>query len=316
MKQTIFLYIFLTIGLFACKPSRNSFPQKEYVIQAFDSIEKYSLHKKTFNFDSLENEIISQISDSTPQNEVYTKLEYALRVIDKHSFVIRKEKWQQMYEGINPEVLSNPYPFQGKILENKYAFVSLDGFSGGDSLAAKNYSDSLQKLISVLYNEEPDGWIIDLRYNSGGWSPPMISGLGPILGLGIKAYSITIDRDTTEHFYAKNDKEYIKLTDSVWTFQKQLPIAVLIGENTGSAGELLTLAFRGNPKTQLIGQPTYGVSTDLMPILMPDSLQLNITSAAMIDRNKKGNGGPIEPDELSKDALDSFKKAYEWIDNN
>lgn len=316
MKQKIFLYTFLIIGSFACKRSTNSFPQKEYVVQAFDTIVKYSLHKNTFNFDSLENEVLTHIFDTTPQTEVYNILENALTIIDKHSFIIRKEKWQQMYEGRNPEVLSNPYPFQGKMLEDKYAFVSLDGFSGGDSLAAKNYSDSLQKLISLLYIEEPDGWIIDLRYNSGGWSPPMISGLGPILGLGIKAYSISINRDTTEHYYAKNDTEYIKLIDSVWTFQKQLPIAVLIGENTGSAGELLTLAFRGNPKTQLIGQPTYGVSTDLMPILMPDSLQLNITSAVMVDRNKKGSGGAIVPDILSKDPLDSFQKAYEWIDNN
>jgi hypothetical protein len=316
MKQTTFFYIFLIIGSLGCRPGANSYPQKEYVVQAFDSIAKYSLHKNTFNFDSLENEVIKQISDSTPQNEIHSKLEYALRIIDKHSYIIRKEKWKQMREGKNPKVLMNPYPFKGEMLNDKYAYVSLDGFSGGDSLAANNYTDSLQNLILHLYSQDPAGWIIDLRYNSGGWSPSMISGLGPILGLGVKAYTISLDKTLTEHYYAKNDTEYITLSDSVWTFQKRLPTAVLIGKNTGSAGELLTLAFRGNPKTQLIGQPTYGVSTDLTPVFMPDSMQLVITSAVMTDRNKEGNGGPIEPNVLSNDSMDAFEKAYEWIDKN
>lgn len=316
MKRNTFHCIFIIIVAIGCEPNTDSYPQKEYVAQAFDSIAKYSLHKNTFNFDSLENEIVKHISDSTPQDEVHTKLEYALRIIDKHSYIIRKEKWKQMWEGKNPEVLMNPYPFKGKMLNDRYAYVSLDGFSGGDSLAANNYTDSLQNLLLQLYSQDPAGWIIDLRYNSGGWSPAMISGLGPILGLGVKAYTISLDKTTTEHYYARNDTEYITLSDSVWTFQKRLPTSVLIGKNTGSAGELLTLAFRGNPKTQLIGQPTYGVSTDLRPVLMPDSMHLVITSAVMTDRNREGSGGPIEPDVLCNDSIDTFEKACEWIDKN
>lgn len=316
MKQRTSFYVFLIIDLIGCNRSTDPFPQKEYVEQAFDTIAKYSLHRYTFNFDSLEREVLMHISDTTPQAEVHRRMENALRIIDRHSYIIPKEKWKQMREGRNPEVLMNPYPFKGKMLKDRYAYVSLDGFSGGDSLAADNYTDSLQKLISGLYAKKPAGWIIDLRYNSGGWSPPMVSGLGPILGLGVKAYTVSMDGTETEHYYAKSDTEYVTLSDSVWTFGKQLPTAVLIGGNTGSAGELLTLAFRGNPRTQLIGQPTYGISTDLMPVFMPDSMQLTITSDVMTDRNRKGNGGPIVPDVRSNDPMDSFEKAYEWIDNN
>lgn len=316
MKPKLSFSLLLLLGVWGCKPGTHSYPQKEYVEQAFDSIAKYSLHKNTFPFDSLEKEILSQISDSTPQSEIHRKLEYALSMIDQHSYIIRKEQWKQMWEGKNPEVLMNPYPFEGKLLHNQYAYISIDGFSGGDSLAANHYTDSLQQLILDLYAQHPAGWIIDLRYNSGGWSPSMIAGLGPLLGFGVKAYTIAPDRPPIEHYYAKDATDYIRLSDSAWTLKKQFPTAVLIGKNTGSAGELLTLALRGNPKTLLIGQPTYGVSTDLTPVLMPDSMQLLITSAVMTDRNKVGNGGPIDPDVLSHDAMDSFEKAYEWINEH
>lgn len=315
MKWQKLLSIIILIQC-GCIEKQTSFPQKEYIIQAFDSIAHYSIHRNTFNFDSLEKDILLSVSDSTSIEEMYTKIERGMKVVDHHSYIIRKEKWIEMWRGESPEVLNNPYPFQGKLLYNKYAFVSLDGFSGGDSISANNYCDSLQKTISKLYAKNPIGWIIDLRYNNGGWSPAMISGLGPILGKGVKAYSISLIDSPLEHYYAKNNAEYIALTDSVWTFKKQLPIAILIGGGTASAGELLALAFRGNAKTLLIGNPTYGASTKLKAVLMPDSLQLTITNGIMTDRNKNGDGGKITPDIICNNTVEVFDKAYEWIESN
>jgi hypothetical protein len=37
-----------------------------------------------------------------------------------------------------------PFPFQGKIIDRKYAMVSIDGFLGVDSTSSDNYADSLQ----------------------------------------------------------------------------------------------------------------------------------------------------------------------------
>jgi len=313
-KQKVFI-LGLLMGFTGCKQQPQSFLQKEYIIHALDSIAHYSLYRQAHNFDAIKQELLLNISDTTSLTEVHDKLEQVLHGIDRHSYVIRKEKWVQMLEGTNPDVLENPYPFQGKMLNDKYAFVSLDGFSGGDSIAANNYCDSLQKLISGLYNQQPLGWIIDLRHNTGGWAPAMIAGLGPILGMGVKAYSISANNKDLEHYYAKNDTVYIPLSDSVWTLQEQLPTAVLIGPNTGSAGELLALAFQGNSKTRLVGNPTYGVSTDLTAVSMPDSFQLVIASAVMTNRNKTGNGGSISP-EISCTETDVFNQAYKWIEMN
>ena len=93
-----------------------------------------------------------------------------------------------------------------------------------------------------------------------------------------------------EFYFMKDSSDYLLLSDSAYLFERQLPIAVLIGEGTGSAGELLTLAFRGNPQTVLVGQPTAGVSTGLYGFFMPDSTQICVTNRIMTDRTKKGDG--------------------------
>ena len=174
----------------------------------------------------------------------------------------------------------------------------------------------LERIVKNLYNKKPLGWIIDLRFNDGGWPYPMIAGLGPILGEGVKAYKISPDENITEFFYAKNKTEYIELSDSVFYLPKELPVAVLIGKGTGSAAELLALAFKGNPSTVLIGEPTYGVSTGLRGFFMPDSVQFAVTNSIMTDRYKNGIGNPIEPDIYANNALKGFEFAYKWIEKN
>ncbi|MEZ4986791.1 MAG: S41 family peptidase [Saprospiraceae bacterium] len=289
---------------------------KKYIIQAFDSIEFYSRHRLTYNLDSLEAQVLKQISDSTSHEEVIELLEYAIKAIDKHNYIISSEKYQQMETGTNPGVFINPYPFQSKMLEEKYAFVALSGFMGVDSIASEQYTDSLQRSILWLYNQQPKGWIIDLRHNSGGWIYPMLAGLGPLLGPGIKAFEMSGDRVVATYYYYKDTTDYVSLSDSVWFFEKQLPIAVMIGEGTGSAGELLTLSFRGNPKTALIGSPTYGISTGLHGFFMPDSNWVCVTNCIMTDRKKNGDGGQIHPDIIEHDPLKIFEKSYQWIDSN
>ncbi len=144
----------------------------------------------------------------------------------------------------------------------------------------------------------------------------MFAGVGPILGAGVKAYTQFPDRPAIEHYYAKSEEDYLLISDSLWACDKNLPAVILIGSATGSAGELLALAFRGNPKTKLMGEPTYGVSTDLTSVFMPDSFQICIASGIMTDRFNVGDGGSIQPDILIHDAEKIYLESYKWIDSN
>ncbi len=319
MKQQFFLAI-ISMAFFSCKPGKhNNISNTEYVKIALDSIEFYSIHKNTYNFDSLKINILAQINDSTKREVVIELLNYAIDEVDIHSYILTKDQYKRLETGKSQ---LTPFPFQGKIIDRKYAMVSIDGFLGVDSTSSDNYADSLQNLILNLYLKKPIGWIIDLRNNTGGWEYPMIAGLGPILGEGILAYEVNRDgKIENEYSYARLNKngilkKQIELIDSAFIFDKKLPTVVLVGNNTASAGEFLTQCFYENKKTVLIGEPTYGVPTGLRGFFMPDSTQICVTSSIFKNRNMKGNGKPIQPYFYESDNIKILARAYKWIDEN
>lgn len=307
---------FLFLMVPACSSPEVPSPQEEYVSCAFDSIRVHSMHRETFDLDSLEAEVMERISDSSSQWQVILELESAIKAIDRHSYILTADRFRNLKGGTAPEVLENPYPFHGEMISGKYGMISLSGFMGVDSVSSCNYVDSLQRVILHLYRQQPRGWIINLKDNTGGWGYAMLAGVGPILGKGVKAYLVSGEGVEEEYYYMKDESDYLSISDSAYTLPEQLPVAVLIGEGTASAGELLTLAFRGNPKTILIGEPTYGVSTSLRGFFMSDSTQICVTHAVMTDRIRRGDGGVIRPDVAEPDPVQVYERAYQWIEDN
>ena len=164
MRNRLSVLATLTFFLLGCERTNHPSLHEEYVMQAFDSIATYSLHQNSFNFDSLEREVLASINDTTSREDIYQKLEQALQAIDKHSYCWRKEKWTKLRDGTDPEILENLYPFKGKMLSEKYAYVGMEGFSGGDSVSVNLYCDSLHKVLLDLNAHKPLGWILDLRF--------------------------------------------------------------------------------------------------------------------------------------------------------
>lgn len=319
MKNIIFLTSLLFL-LFACRPNKHGdISNAEYIEIAFDSIEFYSIHKNTYNFDSLKSNILMQINDSTKREVVIELLNSAIDEVDIHSYILTKDQYKRLETG---KAQPNTFAFQGEMIDGKYALLTLDGFKGVDSTSSDNYADSLQRLLLHLHNKKPIGWIVDLRNNTGGWEYPMISGLGPLLGEGILAYEVNRDgKIKIEYSYAKPNEngiltKQIELIDSVVILNKKPPIVVLIGNDTGSAGELLTLCFLDNPNTILLGTPTYGVPTGIAGFFMPDSTMICVTSSVFKNRNMKGNGKPVQPYIYESDNTKILSRAYKWIDEN
>lgn len=303
---------FILVGCFQSpKPEHVS-----YVQQAFDSILVYSIRQE-FNFDSLENSVLGRINGKSEIRDIHDLLHVAIVAIDRHSFLVAPENTTRMLNGAE-EVVPESYPFSGKILKGRYGYVDLLPFSGVDSVSANNYLDSLQRLVLKLYNQEPTGWIIDLRTNTGGNPYAMVGGLGALLGMGTLATTISHEGDSHDYFYSRTDSsgkfEKLELIDSAYVFEKRLPISILIDSLTASAAEVLTLAFKGLEHTRVLGRPSYGVTTGLYPVIMPDSACMFITHS--IDHDRFGNAydGPIEPDELIEDPMELFERSYEFIE--
>lgn len=313
MKWLIPLLFVFSIGC-SGPPSVESV---KYVHQAFDSIRTHSIRQE-FNFDSLETSVIGQLNGNSEMEDVHVLLHHAVNAIDHHGFVSPSENCTALLNG-SDDAVPERFPFSGKILKEKYAYVDVLPFGGVDSVSADNYVDSLQRLLLGLYNQNPAGWIIDLRTNTGGNPYAMVGGLGALLGEGTLVSSISHSGESHDNFYFRRDSlgeiEKLELVDSAYVFEKQLPISVQVGPETGSAAEVLTLGFMSLPHARTLGQPTYGVTTGLYPVILPDSACMFITHS--IDHDRFGNAydGPIDPDVLIEDPLELFERSYEFIDS-
>jgi C-terminal processing protease CtpA/Prc len=192
------------------------------------------------------------------------------------------------------------------------AYLWLPTFGGINSTAR---ADSIQQTIAKG-DSTPNlcGWIIDLRGNPGGFWPAMLAGLSPLITPG--RVGGFVERDTTyRYFYqvspgvaglfdrsANRTYTYLTLTKSYQLVHTGLPVAILQGGNTASAGEIIVMSFKEPGRAvRTFGKPTYGVTSQPYTYTMSDKASVQVTAALMFDRQMKtyytGTSGPIPPDE-------------------
>lgn len=123
-----------------------------------------------------------------------------------------------------------------KIIDNVY-YISLSSFEGKSN-------EQFDKAISNAENSKCKGIIIDLRNNPGGTLENVLSISDRILDKGT---ILTIKSKSEEKVYkAKDDKKC------------DMPICVLVNNNSASAAEVLTAALKDNKKATVVGTTTYG----------------------------------------------------------
>lgn len=178
--------------------------------------------------------------------------------------------------------------------------------------------DSTQAVIRAVDQSAPCGWVLDQRFNYGGNIAAMLSGLSPLVGdaaasttqngLGGFLFAdksrglLYLQNGQLGTFDPSSNKRYpygVRPTTNYTLRRPGSPVAILTGPATASAGELITLGFRGGAvPARSFGANTYGVTTGPLGIyLLPDSGYLNITASVMFDRTGRQYGGVLAPDE-------------------
>jgi carboxyl-terminal processing protease len=129
---------------------------------------------------------------------------------------------------------------EGRMLEENIAYVQLNTF--GDQTISE-----LRAALKELMAEEPDGLILDLRNNGGGYLNTAIDVLSEFLpGNQVVMYEVFAD-DTTREFKTKRGG-----------LATEIPLVVLVNEGSASASEITAGAIQDLDRGVLVGTLTYG----------------------------------------------------------
>lgn len=183
--------------------------------------------------------------------------------------------------------------FEVRILDNQYGYILMPGIN---ILSDKK----IHKIAQPMYNQINDrkksknlkGWIIDLRFNTGGAVSPMLLGLYDFLGDNEVWGILDNDKKRTDRIKLSNGKykynskktSYIKPKGELLD---KIKVAVITNIATGSSGEVTALAFKGRENTIFIGEKTYGATTANVVRNLPFGAYMALTVGYDCDRNGK-----------------------------
>ena len=171
------------------------------------------------------------------------------------------------------------YPIKYEILENNIGYISITSF---DSESAKEF----KTLYNKLKKSNIKGLILDLRNNGGGIVDEALE-IADYMLEEEDIILITKDKEGNEEIEKSKKKPIV-----------DVPIVVLVNENTASASEMLAGALKDNGKATIVGKKTYGkgVIQELITLSDKSGIKITIEEYYTPNRNKINKVG-IQPDE-------------------
>ena len=154
-------------------------------------------------------------------------------------------------------------------------------------IAVKNF----RKKYEELNKQNIKSLIIDLRNNGGG-----------MFDEAVKIADYILDQDKTIVITVNNKKE-----ETVEKTKKKssvnVPIVILVNENSASASELFAAAIKENDKAKIVGTKTYGKGVIQELLTLPDGSGLKITTEEYFTPNKnKINKQGVTPDVVVEES--------------
>ncbi|MDD7209552.1 MAG: S41 family peptidase [Lachnospiraceae bacterium] len=185
---------------------------------------------------------------------------------------------------------------ESEMKENKIGYIMVSQF-------LDNTDEQFEKAVNELSGQGMKGLIIDLRDNGGGLLDSCINMVSRIIPKG-KVIVYTKDK-------AGKKTEYNSKSDQTL----DLPIVILVNENTASASEIMTGCLKDYGKATVVGMKTFGkgIVQNIFPL--PDGSAFKFTISKYYtpngnDIHKKG----ITPDinvEISEEQWKEAQKKEE-----
>ena len=145
--------------------------------------------------------------------------------------------------------------------------------------------DVVQSLQAFTTNRQLEGLILDLRIasSSRGW---------PLEAL----YTMFHDGALGE-FYNRLDRQLVEVEGQDFFGSQDIPLAILVGQNTNGTPEILAAGLQMNERAIVIGENTPGSTEGATPFYLPDGSEVFIqtTSFALPNGEEVGTSG-VAPD--------------------
>lgn len=179
-----------------------------------------------------------------------------------------------------------------RILPSGLGYCELSDFPRGDQAVART-----REALDAFAAARVYGWILDLRYNGGGWARTMCRIAGLFLPEGSQL--------TTQPLPDGTERRQFSLGPP---FPEQQPLVVLIGPTSVSAAEIVAESLRGHGRAVLVGARTAGCVNGGRHFALLDGSGVRIAEFEFLvgPRQIRLESSGVEPDiavDLSRDDL-------------
>jgi C-terminal processing protease CtpA/Prc len=338
MKKLI-VFVFLNLFFAMLSLAQRADSVKLFIDSALNIMQHNSIHANQLNWNVLRDSVETMTINATTYRDAYPALQYAFnRLDDKHGWLVFEDKdyknpafppdTSRISADIKKAALKGPTIYAGRI-ENNYTYISIPFFGGQTPDAMKKFGQRIQDSLCHYVDYKTKGIILDLRLNAGGNMFAMLAGISNILGDGIIGKNVDSYGKISNVTAVKkngifiNDSLFTSIDSSCGNLSK-LPLAILLGPVTGSAGECVAVAFAGRPDTKLIGETTAGYVTANNGWYLPGKDNGIVLAVEYIrDINGKEYKENVKPD-IEVIGGDSFfdrnndkkiKAAVKWLKN-
>ncbi len=261
---------FTGIGIYMVKDTENN------VIKVLTPIDG----TPAFNAGILPGDIINKVDDVEYTGEQMTEAANKIKgeVGSTVKLEIIREAETLTFEIKRENIKINHV--EEKILNNNIGYLKLSTFDEGCAEEFKQKYDEINK------DGKLKALIIDLRNNGGGLVEEALE-ITDYFTQKDATLLITTDKKGKEEIRKAKEDKYINI-----------PVVVLINENTASASEILTGALRDNLEAKVVGTKSYGKGVIQEVLSLSNGSGIKITTNEYFTPNKtKINKVGIEPDE-------------------
>ena len=165
-----------------------------------------------------------------------------------------------------------------RMINGKIGYISISGFK-------ENTYDQFKTALDALQKDGMKGLVLDLRDNPGGLVKSVYQIGEESLPEGTMVY--TLDK--------KEKRDDLKC-DGTYL---DIPLVVLVNENSASASEILAGAVKDTDRGTLVGMQTFGKGLVQRLFTLPDGSGLNVTiQKYYTPKGTSIHGIGIEPDEV------------------